>query len=159
MLVPVESSRAAMADEVDAALAWARRHRWALEVDLEGLTLRARTRHPRDRRLLYLEGSFDDYKALAPVWLFATRSGDTATASAWPSAGSVGGSSSILHSVGVICAHFSRRAYREHGGPHAGDWGSGARWLDIVDGVQATTIGDMLAVIDLHVRASPGRMG
>lgn len=144
-----------MADEADAAFAWARRHGWALEVDLEGLAVRARSRHPKDRRLLYLEGSFDDYKAVAPVWLFATRYGDTGTPSAWPSAGS----GSILHSVGVICAHFSRRAYRELGGPHAGDWGSAARWLDSVDGAQATTIGDMLAVIDLHVRASPGRMG
>jgi hypothetical protein len=159
MLVSRDTTRDILLEESVGADAWAARNGWLLEWDFDALTLRAQTSHPADGLDLYLSGSFDDYRALAPDWLFTTGDRATVTAAAWPAGGNIHGQSSIMHSVGVMCAHFNRRAYREFKGPHADGWGSSQQWLDVSEGVQARTIADMLAVIDAHIRVSPGRMG
>lgn len=147
MLVPPEVSRAQG------------RHAWALVMDDDGLEVRASFSHPRGGGLILL-GDFRDYPALPPIWRFVDADGGSPLP-VWPSAGAIPGFSSIFIIAGnqpIICAHFSRLAYGEHGGPH-GDWGGATRWRDIQQGARAETLGDMLAVIARHVAASPGRMG
>jgi hypothetical protein len=159
MLVPTYASMAALEAEAAAAAAWAAAHGWTLRVDIDNLWVEARTIHPADGDPVILLGAFNDYRVLAPDWRFADADGNAGPARAWPRGGSLLGQGSIFHSVGVICAHFSRRAYREHGGPHQGDWGSATRWLEIDQGARATTLADMLSVIGAHLSVSPGRMG
>lgn len=107
---------------------------------------------------MLLRGDFADYRAMPPIWLFLEPETGEKTRRAWPAAGSVDGQASIFHSNVVICAHFNRAAYSVEGGPH-GNWGALTNWLNVREGVHAENVGEMLAVIALHLRASPGRMG
>jgi hypothetical protein len=156
MLVPPEVSRASLAVEFPSAASWAGRHSWTLELDPAALRVTARLTHPNGTALI-LVGEFDDYPMLAPAWRFVDESGASPT-STWPKAGEAPGLSSIfiIGATGpVICAHFNRLAYGEHGGPH-GDWGAAARWREIGEGIQATTLADMLSAINRHLSVSPG---
>ena len=158
MLVEREISRAILESELPAAQAWAARHGWQLDADLEGLRVTASTLHPVDGRAVVLVGGFDDYKVLPPDWMFTAPDGTAGGPDAWPARGTLpGGSGSIFHSVGVICAHFSRRAYAAYQGPH-GNWDATA-WLDVHEGARAATLGQMLAVFHAHLAVSPGRRG
>ena len=65
----------------------------------------------------------------------------------------------MLHGQGLVCAHFSRMAYAEHGGPH-GNWNGTAAWQQPVEGTVAMNVSAMLARLIWEVRYnSAGRMG
>jgi len=101
-----------------------------------------------------LEGIFDDYRTLPPIWRFLDpRTGDNIGTAAYPSPRGP----SVLHSEGLVCAHFNRLAYADHGGPHPWDGAQG--WQNPVEGTQAMTISAMLAHLIWEVRYnSNGRM-
>ena len=140
--------------------AWARRRRtWRVAVDYERLRLSAEVDHPREGQgLLLILADLDDYRVVPPAWRFVDEAGNSPK-SAWPAPGErLGGGGSIFHSQLVLCAPFNRLAYAQHGGPH-GDWGAPTNWLAERPGiVRASNLGEMLAVIDLHLSVSPGRM-
>lgn len=102
-----------------------------------------------------LEGVFDDYRALPPIWRFLDpRTRDDIGPAAYPAPRGP----SVLHPHGLVCAHFSRNAYAEHGGPH-GNWNGPSAWQTPVEGTQALTISAMLARLTWEVRYnSVGRM-
>lgn len=160
MLVPHEVAKAVFEYEVQGAQAWAKRHGWALTLALEELRLDIQFDHPKqDAGRLRLVGDFHDYKAVPPALEFVNVETGEPERQAWPAPGSRPGiSSSIFHSSGVICAPFNRLAYKEHGGPHE-DWNGPQNWLSVSQQVvRATAIGEMLATLDLHLAASPGRL-
>jgi hypothetical protein len=95
-----------------------------------------------------LEGIFDDYRTLPPIWRFLDpRTGDDIGPAAYPAPRGP----SVLHPQGLVCAHFSRLAYADHGGPH-GNWGGSQAWQTPVEGTQALTISAMLARLIWEVR-------
>jgi hypothetical protein len=102
-----------------------------------------------------LEGLFDDYRTLPPVWRFLDpRDGQDVGPAGYPRP--LG--ASVLHSQGLVCAHFSRLAYAEHGGPH-GNWNSTEAWQQPVEGTVAMHMAAMLARLIWEVRYnSAGRM-
>jgi hypothetical protein len=102
-----------------------------------------------------LEGRFDDYRVLPPVWHFLDpRTQADVGIAGYPTP--IG--PSVLHGQGLICAHFSRKAYSEHGGPHA-NWHGPPAWQWPVEGTQAFTISDMLARLIWETQVnSQGRM-
>lgn len=156
-VVPRDISQVILTTELVEAELWARRHGWRLEVAAPKLVVRAHMPHPADDKPLLLHGEFDGYRVLPPAWLFLDPDTETPTPHAWPSAGPVGDQASIFHSVGVLCAHFSRKAYTAEHGPH--DWGGLTHWTQVRDGIHAETVAEMLAAIAVHLRYSPGRMG
>jgi hypothetical protein len=145
--------------EIDGASSWVARHGCALEFDTSTLTITFDLDHPADKTRLRLVANCDDYKAVPPAWKFVDLETGASTKTAWPSPGTLpDGISSILHTSPVICAPFNRLAYAEHGGPHA-DWSASTNWLNLTGPhIRASTIGEMLAAIHLHVSRSPGRM-
>ena len=154
--VPVDVSRFVLESEVEAALPWADRHGWQLEVEPGELVLRVRMLHPADQGCLLLRGDFVGYRAVPPTWVFVDPDTEDLAPHAWPSAGLVGGQPSMFHSVGVICANFNRKAYNVDGGPHG--WGGLTNWANVREGIHAENLGEMLAAIATHLRCSPGRM-
>jgi hypothetical protein len=167
-MLPAEVVSAYIEEELPGARAWADREGLELSFDPERSSLLVELAGPgadggaRERYLL--EGMLDDYRALPPLWRFLhPDSGEEVGAAGFPAAPATPpGNSSILipnptHGA-VICAHFSRRAYTDEGGPH-GEWGGPSQWETIREGqVVARTLGDMLHRIHLEVAASPGRM-
>lgn len=151
---------AVLDDELPPAEGWAARVGWRLSFDRDGLILDAHCLHPADKKPLLLTAEVDSYRALPPAWRFVDPETRVATPAATPSRDPVGSRSSVIHSVGVICAHFSRTAYKEYkdNAPHGGTW-TLAHWAQVREGVQAHTIAEMLAVIEQHLRWSKGRVG
>lgn len=158
-LVPRDVAVETVKHELLGANAWAARRGWTLDFDEPALTLRCTVTHPGDGELLYLTADLADYRALPPSWRFTSSSGDSSDQRHWPKGAPIGpGKSSVFHGQPVICAPFNRLAYKDLGGPHA-NWGGPTNWLNVPsDHVRALTIGEMLAVIDLHLSTSPGRM-
>jgi hypothetical protein len=163
-MLPTEVVKAYIEEELPGARAWAERSELELSYDPERLALRLPLQGPGPEgpERYLLEGRFDDYRALPPIWQFLhPDSGEEIGAAAFPAAPAapLGGSSILLsHGPrgGVICAHFSRWAFGE-GAPHT-DWQT-ANWQNIGDGkVLALTIGDMVVRIAIEVGCSPGRM-
>lgn len=152
-MIPAEVTSAVLDDEFPAAQAWGAAHGWELTVDLESMTIDGRSEHPADRRPVRLLAGVDGYPALPPSWRFVDPVTGVPTAETTPARGSRAGRSSVIHSVGVICAHFSRTAYEA--GPHGRDWDL-AGWRDVAGGVRADTLAQMLAVIHEHLGWSPG---
>lgn len=153
--VPAETTRAILEDEAQAAQAWAARHGWTLEVHLDALTVTAAVTHPVDGiGRFHLWGDCSGYRAVPPAWTFVEPDSQTTTKHAFP-ARSRG--ATIFHQNPVICAPFNRLAYKEYNGPHA-NWSGPSNWMNITGHVRATTIADMLNVINLHLQHSPGRM-
>lgn len=153
-------TRAVLAEENKAIQAWAARHRgWDVALDLSALRLEARTSHPADGKPLLIVASFEGYRAVPPTWRFVDPETGETTPHSFPQAGNVGGSgASIFHGNRFICAQWSRLAYGEHNGPH-GNWGPETGWLNVREGNHAENVAEMLAVLHLHLLASPGRMG
>lgn len=137
----------------------AQRRGWAVSLDLEGLALSATIDHPvAGVGLLRLDADLDGYRAIPPAWRFVDPDTGEVSQRAFPKPGSgPQGSGSIFHPHPVICAPFNRLAYQDHGGPHP-DWSGPANWVNVTGHVFAHTLGEMLSVIDLHLRFSPGRM-
>jgi hypothetical protein len=158
-VIPVEVTLAHLADELPPAEQWAKAAGWQLQLDADELVLEAATIHPVDHQPLLLLAGVDSYRALPPSWRFADPETKIATPRATPSRESVHGAASVIYGVGVICAHFSRTAYKGYdpGAPH--DWGGMLSWESVSEGVQAHVLAEMLAVIDQHLRFSKGRLG
>ncbi|MGQ0678173.1 MAG: hypothetical protein ACT4OM_00690 [Actinomycetota bacterium] len=151
---------AVLEEELEAAQGWAARNRWTLAFNEKDLVLAAMRAHPVDNGQLLLEASCDQYRALPPAWRFVDPETREPTAASTPRGDSFKGRASVIHSVGVICAHFSRTAYKQHheAGPHDA-WGELTSWEEVKEGVQAHTIAEMLAVINQHLQWSKGRRG
>jgi hypothetical protein len=99
--------------------------------------------------------SFDDYPLLPPVWQFVDpKTGCDIGLPGYPRP--VG--ASVIHPNGLVCAHWSRKAYQEEGGPHS-NWGGARNWENPVEGSVALTIADMLDRLIREVGWSRGRMG
>lgn len=157
--VPPQVTRAVLEDEFAAAVAWARRNApaWVLSCNADELVLSVRIPHPAPGAgALTLRADLRDYRAMPPAWTFTDDSG-ASPKQAFPAAGPVPGGASIFHSQPVICAPFNRLAYREYRGPH-GNWSGADSWMDVRGTVYAPSLADMLSVIHLHLRHSPGRM-
>jgi hypothetical protein len=107
-------------DEMPAAQSWASRR--GLELVYDGVALTSSLKlagagidddQPAEPYLLI--ASFDSYRLLPPIWQFRhPETGKDIGVAAYPKP--VG--ESVLHPNGLICAHWSRLAYKEHGGPH-----------------------------------------
>lgn len=151
--VPPTLARASVEAELDAARAWAIRHRWILWWDPDGLRLRASTYHPKAKRLIEVIAELDGYPAVPPAWRFVHPATDNTAQAAFPAAGP----NSIFHTNPVICAPWNRLAYSENGGPH-GDWSGPSSWLKVTGLTVAHTVPDMLATLNLHLHQSPGMM-
>jgi hypothetical protein len=135
--------------------AWAARHGWTLEFDLDALTVAGVVTHPADGvGQLYLLGDCSGYRAVPPAWTFVDPDSGATIQHAFPARGR---GATIFHQKLIICAPFNRLAYKECGGPHA-DWSGPSNWLHVTRGVKAPTIADMLNVINAHLQYSPGRM-
>jgi hypothetical protein len=102
-----------------------------------------------------LEGVFDDYRVLPPIWRFLDhRNGNNIGTAAYPQPRGA----SVLHGQGLICAHFSRMAYKEYDGPHE-NWNGVQAWENRVEGTEALTVSDMVARLIWETRYnSQGRM-
>jgi len=99
--------------------------------------------------------SFDDYPLLPPIWQFVDpKTGRDIGLPGYPRP--VG--ASVFHGNALVCAHWSRKAYQEEGGPH-GNWGGVRNWQNPVEGSVALTIPDMLDRLIREVGSSRGRMG
>jgi hypothetical protein len=155
-VVPIEVTLAVLAEQFPSARQWGEHNGWTLDLDTTAFLLDGRGIHPADGRPVRLLAEVDQYPALPPSWRFVDPATGVATAATTPNRGSRHGQQSIIHSVGVICAHFSRTAYAGGltPGPHA-DWQL-SQWAEITGGVQAHTLAEMLAVIDDHLHWSSG---
>lgn len=156
-VVPTGVSQVVLASEFEKATSWIARRGWRAKIGGDGLTLDVHMAHPADGGELLLRGRFDGYRAIPPLWNFLDPASGNVTADAWPAPGPVGGGSSIFHSLGVICAHFSRTGFEVQGGPH--EWGGLTNWTAVDEGVHAETVAEMLSVFHTHLRHSPGRLG
>lgn len=142
------------------AARWLAQHTLSSRFDRDKLIFVAFLEHPATKQKLQLVGDMNGYKAVPPAWTFVDVETGELKRSAWPK-GEVlpetGGASIFIdHHGPVICAPFNRLAYE---GPHK-EWGAATGWLqlNLPQYVRATTIGDMLAVIDLHLLQSKGCM-
>lgn len=146
--------------EIPAAIAWAEGHGLAHEwdPDILSFSLRLEGRGENESVEPYLlRGTFEDYRVLPPTWRFLDpRSGDEIGKPAYPLGNWPNGS--VIHSDGLVCATWSRDAYKERSGPHS-DWEDATAWQVIArQYVQADTIPDMLARLHAEVKKSKRRM-
>lgn len=155
--LPVAVARASVEAELDAARVWAIRHAWILKWDQGTMRLRAATYHHPVGRLVEVSALTDGYRAIPPAWTFVRPGTDETSRADFPAACALPGIGSIFHPHAVICAPWNRLAYSEHDGPH-NNWSGPAAWLQVREGTIAHTIPDMLAIIDMHLRASPELM-
>jgi hypothetical protein len=148
-------TRAMLAAETPAIMAWAARHGWDIRIDEGALTLDAATVHPASQATIVFHADLDDYPALPPAWTCRDSAGE-AIPSAFPLAGTRPGvPGSIFHPGLVICAPWNRLAYAVHGGPH-NDWGELTVWKTVSGGhTQAHTLADMLTALAVHLSVSP----
>lgn len=160
MDVPIDVTIAIVESELRAAKAYAARHGWQLGWNKEELIVFADGKHPADQTPVRWQADITSYRALPPIWAcFQGAGSDGATI--WkprsPKPETLpGGVGSIFHSSCVVCAPFNRLAYKEHGGPHSGDWGGSANWLQIRGRVRAINLAEMLAQIIVHLNYSKG---
>lgn len=133
----------------------AARGRDATSVSLR-LTGRSETDGQAEEYLLH--ASFDDYRLLPPLWRFLDpRNGEAIGKPAYPLGDWPQGS--VFHPNGVICAPWSREAYKTYGGPHE-DWPDLTAWqtTGLDTQTRALTIPDMFMRIYMEVQRSPRRM-
>ena len=151
-MLPPEITLAVLDDEYPPAEVWGGKHGWVLSLDRDALIVDAATAHPVDGGPLLLIAGVDGYRELPPSWRFVDSESREVTPTSTPSREG----SSVIHSPGVICAHFSRTAYKgyDQAAPH--DWEL-ASWDAPQEGVQAHTLAEMLSVIDRHLKCSTGR--
>jgi|SRR5580700_2466886 hypothetical protein len=133
-----------------------------LTVDCEALLIRTMLRQPDTGLKFFLEGDFEDYRALPPKFTFSSEPWNRSNASRdYPKQKeNPFGGGSVFHPAPCICVHFNRNAYKEHGGPHT-DWGGPERWLQAVAGekyVRATSIAEMMSVIYVRFADTRGRL-
>jgi hypothetical protein len=161
--VPLRVVRAYLAEEIPAATAHAARSGLALQYDDAALTATmcmvgppAQAGATPEEYLLH--GAFDGYRALPPVWEFLDpRTSKYIGLPAWPK----GTGSTVLNGNGIVCAHWSRCAYKTAefvDGLH-GDWGPPSNWRNPNAGqTTAFTVADMLDRLIREIELSSGRM-
>ncbi len=155
--LPIEIVRANFERELPRARECAQRDGWKWKDDIEALIVRAEF-IARDGERFILCGEFDDYKATPPFLEFEEPdSGVRGTPLAYPK-----GHDSFFHSTGpIICAPFSRKAYKQvHANWQFGDWmasrENGVNWA------QYSTIAGMFSLVYArltHPDYYKGRMG
>jgi hypothetical protein len=128
-VIPAVITRAVVAEELPAVLAWAaRRPGWTVDFNDAALHLDVRTSHPATGTALRIQADLEGYRAVAPAWHFVHPDTGDAAIGGFPQSGAhqlIQGS--IFHSNRVICAPWNRLAFQEKGGPH-GDWGALTNW-------------------------------
>jgi len=147
-------------DQIPAALAWAKRLGLELQYDEDRLLLHLPLEAPGSTpealpEPYLIRGEFEDFDVLPAVWRFVDpRSGDIVGLAGYPSPDG----SSVLHTNGLICAPWSRLAYKTEGGPHE-DWGTLTDWkTPRPPYTHALTIPDMLDRLYRETRRSKSRM-
>ena len=161
-MLPDRVTAAALASEIEAAREWARREQVQLDCSLPEKLLRAVFVRDDSSEHFYLQGRFDGYKALPPIWEWCDVNWSNAgNRRLSPKAAQTShGSSMFLDHGGtaIICTPFNRLAYVSNDGPHS-DWGELTHWMTARRGVvYAVTIGDMLHTIARDFRYTSGRM-
>lgn len=152
MSVPTETTLAVVDVELAVIRGYADRHRLTVEWNPTDLVLNVHGEHPANDDPVQIRGDLVGYRAVAPAWTVFCPDTD----GRFPTAGNLpNGKGSMFHGSGVICTHFNRLAYGVHGGPHK-NWGGPGAWLDIREQVYATTLGEMLKQIVVHLKYSPG---
>ncbi len=160
--VPLRAVRAYLAEEIPAATAHAARSGHAFKYDEEALAASMGLVGPPAQmggaqEQYLLQAVFDGYRALPPIWEFLDpRTGIPIGQAGFPK----GTGSTVLHGNGLVCAHWSRRAYKteEFDGIHS-DWGPPSNWRNPGSGqTTAFTIADMLDRLIREVERSSGRM-
>lgn len=153
-----------IARELPGAIAWAKRHGISLTPLFPNeRLLRVVLIQESSKQRFYLQGSFEQYKALPPMWDWRDETWtktEAASLGPRPPQTTPFGSSMFLSRGNkiVICAPFNRLAFADHGGPHS-DWGGAAQWISAgLDFVQANTIGEMLQAIVRDFRYTTERM-
>jgi hypothetical protein len=147
---------AAVEEDLPAAHAHAGRHGWCLTWLQDALLLHADGTHPADKTRMRWQANLADYRALPPIWTCYQLDANGAATLRFPKGGSVPSiGASMFLDQGVVCAPFNRLAYSAYAGPH-GDWGGPENWLGVRGHVRATSLGEMLAQIFLHLQHSPG---
>lgn len=147
--------------ELEGALAWARRFGHDLTWLPDTLKLRLTILRRADTEPFYLTGEFEGYPILPPALTFTAQDGSGGgELQHFPRPGGPAPFNSWIFIVhegrGMICAPFNRLAYA---GPHK-DWGDATRWRNVAPSyVQAHEIGPMLSVIDRDLHRTNGRMG
>ena len=138
-------------DELDEVARLAHSRGWVMTWKADTLTLRVSTAaHNGDRYLVQFE--LADYKELPPIIDFVdVPTDEVGVRRACPRA-----DDSFFQDSGVICAPFSRRAYKSFDarGPHA-DWNMAAWMMSRDNGTNwanFSRLGDMVSQIDLRLR-------
>ena len=160
-MLPPAVTDAAICSELPGALAWAKRSQIVITTPTKQI-IRMVLVQGGEGEKFYLEGNFEDYKELPPVWRWCDESWtkhDGLYLSPKPLDTPFGSSMFIpCNNIGIICAPFNRLAFKTHGGPHK-DWGEPAQWMTAGRNyVYAVTIGDMLQSILRDFRFTQGRM-
>ena len=161
-MLPAVVVEAAIAAELDGTRAWAKRYGLDLAWNSAERILRVTLVQANTQEPFFLQGQFDNYKALPPIWDW--RDGtwsnpSTLPASPKPGTTPFGSPMFICHNnKAIICAPFNLLAYGTHGGPHS-NWGDPAQWMTAGGNyVRATIIGDMLQAILRDFRFTAGHM-
>jgi hypothetical protein len=158
--VPERVVRAYLAPEIRAAtiVAALRGLKFEHYADSLSATMRmtgppAQHGQPEEDYLVWVQ--FDGYRAIPPAWRFVDpRNGKHAGLAGYPK----GSGNTVLHSDGLICAHWSRLAYKQEGGIHE-DWGAPSNWRNVRTGQTiALTLPDMIDRLIRDVCKSAGRL-
>ena len=108
MPLPADLVRFTFESELARARHIAGKAGFAMDADVEALTIRAVYTAP-DGQQFILTGLFDDYKAQPPLLDFEEPgTGRVGTKAAYPT-----GTDSFFHTQPIICAPFNRKAYAE----------------------------------------------
>ena len=160
-MLPSTVTDAAIASELPGAMEWAKRRDLVIDIRLlsEKIIRLVLVQENTDEKF-YLQGKFDGYKALPPVWDWRDDTWSKRNElilSPKPENNPIT-SMFIKHkNKSIICAPFNRLAY-SHDGPHSG-WGNPAQWMTVgLEYIHAATIGDMLQSIMRDFRFTKGRM-
>lgn len=147
-------------EQLPAAREWAITNGLELVFDPEALTIDLALSGPSaiadgPPEPYLIRGWLDDFDALPIVWHFLDpRGGEIIGMAAYPQAAS----GTVFHSQGLICAPWSRLAYKVLGGPH-NDWEGLTHWkTPRPPYTYAVTIPDMLDRLLRDTRKSAGRM-
>ena len=163
-MLPPTVTDAAITSEIEGAMAWAVRHGIDLTARMpKERVLRVVLVQNRSQEKFFLQGQFDQYKALPPVWDWRDANWSDSSRlylSPKPENTPFGSSMFLVqNNKAIICAPFNRLAFNSHGGPHS-DWGEPTQWMTAGNGyVYAVTIGDMLQAILRDFRCTKERMG
>lgn len=161
-MLPAVVVEAAIAAELDGALAWAKRNDLELIWNSAERILRVTLVQAKTQELFFLQGQLDNYKAVPPIWDWrdgAWSNPSILAVSPKPGTTPFGSPMFIRHNnKAIICAPFNLLAFGTHGGPHS-NWGDPAQWMTAGGNyVRATTIGDMLQAILRDFQFMNGRM-